>query len=92
MRSAYPMDLFRDCIPEEETHNIEKSHKCNQCEYASTQGFNLKRHLMKYSGEKSHKCNRCEYASSQSSNLKTHMGHFPQDGENEQNLSFLFFF
>ena len=46
MRDVYPMDLFRDCLPDEETSAVEKSQKCNQCEYASTNGSSLKRHLM----------------------------------------------
>ena len=70
---AYPMELFRGCIPEEETHSGKKFHKCKQCEYETPTGNNLIRHLRKHSGEKSYICDQCEYASSQSSNLKTHM-------------------
>ena len=56
-----------------ETVNKEKSHKCNQCEYASSNASSLKTHLKMHSGEKSNKCNQCNYASSHASALKTHL-------------------
>ena len=52
---------------------VQKSNKCNQCEYASSQGSNLRRHLKTHSGEKANKCNQCDYASSQASSLRTHL-------------------
>ena len=51
----------------------EKSHKCNQCDYASIQAGNLKRHLKMHSGEKSNKCNQCDFASSQAGHLRAHL-------------------
>ena len=54
-------------------HSGEKSNKCNQCGYASSQAVHLRTHLKIHSGEKSNKCNQCDYASSQASKLKRHM-------------------
>ena len=51
----------------------EKPNKCNQCDFASSQAGNLRRHLKTHSGEKSNKCNQCGYASSQAGNLRTHL-------------------
>ena len=45
-------------------HIVQKSNKCNQCEYASFYASALKTHLKIHSGEKSNKCNLCDYASS----------------------------
>ena len=39
-------------------HSGEKSNKCNQCDYASSNADHLRTH----SGEKSHKCNQYQYA------------------------------
>ena len=50
-----------------------KSHKCNQCDYASSIAGNLSRHLKTHSGEKSNKCNQCDYASSQVGHLRRHL-------------------
>ena len=50
----------------------EKTNKCHQCDFASSQSGTLKRHLKTHTGEKSNKCNQCDYASSQPSNLKIH--------------------
>ena len=38
-----------------------RRHKCNQCDYSTSQKSNLKTHLMKHSGEKPNKCNQCDY-------------------------------
>ena len=51
----------------------EKSNKCNQCNYASSQKSNLRTHLKSLSGEKSKKCNLCDYASSHAGHLRTHL-------------------
>ena len=37
------------------TDKVIKSNKCKQCDYASSQAGNLRRHLKKHSGEKSNK-------------------------------------
>ena len=50
-----------------------RPNKCNQCEYASSEAGNLRRHLRTHSGEKSNKCNQCNYASSDASNLRNHL-------------------
>ena len=54
------------------THSGEKSNKCNQCDYASSQTGHLITHMKTHRGEKLNKCNQCEYASSQASNLRQH--------------------
>ena len=51
----------------------EKSNKCNQCDFASSQAGDLKRHLTTHSGEKSNKCNQCDYVSSQAGDLRKHL-------------------
>ena len=54
-------------------HSGEKTNKCNQCDFVSSQASNLRRHLKTHSGEKSNKCNQCDYASSYASHLRTHL-------------------
>ena len=39
----------------------EKSNKCNQCDYASSQAGNLRAHLKTHNWEKSNKCNPVSY-------------------------------
>ena len=60
------------------THIVEKSNKCNQCDYASSFASHLRTHLKIHNGKKSHKCNQCDYVSYQSGHsrvyLKTHTG------------------
>ena len=53
--------------------NKENSHKCNQCEYASSYASSLRTHLKMHSGEKSNKCNQCDYVSFEASNLRRHL-------------------
>ena len=60
-------------IPKKKTDSAIKSHKCNQCNYASSQSSNLKTHFKRHSGEKLHKCKQCNYASSYAGTLRTHM-------------------
>ena len=55
------------------THSGEKSNKCNECNYASSQAGDLRKHLEKHSGEKSNKCNECKLALYWASNLGTHL-------------------
>ena len=53
--------------------NVIKSHKCNQCNFASSRAGSLRRHLKMHSGEKSNKCNQCDYASSCAGHLRRHL-------------------
>ena len=46
-----------------------ESHKCNQCDFASSRADGLRMHLKRHCGEKSNNCNQCYFASSQVSNL-----------------------
>ena len=41
-------------------HSGERSKKCYQCDFASSQAANLRLHLKTHSGEKSNKCNQCD--------------------------------
>ena len=54
-------------------HSGEKSNKCNQRHYASSDEGNLRRHLRTHSGEKSNKCNQCDFASPWAGNLRQHL-------------------
>ena len=51
----------------------QKSNKCNQCEYASSNASNIKRHLKTHSGEKTNKCNQCDFAFSRVDVLRRHL-------------------
>ena len=53
--------------------NVIKSHKCNQCNYASSYKSHLRNHLKTHSGEKSNKCNQCDFASFYARALRTHL-------------------
>ena len=55
------------------THSGEKSNKCNQCDYASSQAGHLETHLEMHSGEKSNKCSQCDFTCSQAFNLRRHL-------------------
>ena len=54
-------------------HSAEKSNKCNQCDYASSQVGHLRTHLKTHSGENPNKCKRCDYESSRADNLRPHL-------------------
>ena len=51
----------------------EKSNKCYQCGFASSDASTLRRHLKTHSGEKTNKCNQCDYKSSRAYVLRTHL-------------------
>ena len=53
--------------------NVTKSNKCNQCDFASSQAGDLRKHLKTHSGEKANKCNQCNYASAEASDLRRHL-------------------
>ena len=63
--TEYPL-MTKTCL-------LKRSNKCNQCEYASSQASNLRRHLKAHTGEKSNKCNQCDYASSVACHLRRHL-------------------
>ena len=54
------------------TDHAIKSHKCNQCDYASSHAGHFRAHLKMHSGEKSNRCNQCDFASSYSNALRAH--------------------
>ena len=54
-----------------QTHTGEKSHKCDQCAFASSQAGHLRIHLKTHTVEKENICNQCDHACS--SNLRTHI-------------------
>ena len=60
-------------IMKKTSDNNIKSHKCKQCDYASSHASHLKTHLKSHSGEKPNKCNQCDFASSYATALKDHM-------------------
>ena len=56
------------------TDNIDiiKSHKCNQCDYASSHRGHLRNHLKTHSGENTNECDQCDFASYQAGDLRRH--------------------
>ena len=60
-------------ILKKDTDNVIKSHKCNQCDYASSRADVLRKHIKIHSEEKSNKCNQCEFACSDPSSLRRHL-------------------
>ena len=58
--------------------NVIRSHKCNQCNYASSYKGHLRNNLKTHSGEKSNKCNQCDFTCSDPrsfwKHFKTHNG------------------
>ena len=58
-----------------------KSHRCSQCDYASSDADVVRSHVIAQSGEKSQNCNKCEYLVSHANTLKVHMKVHP--GEND---------
>nr|XP_027204656.1 zinc finger protein 808-like [Dermatophagoides pteronyssinus] len=50
-----------------------KRHKCDQCQYSTTDKSNLKKHVRIHSGDKRYKCKQCEYATSDKSALQRHI-------------------
>ena len=80
VKQMQPMQLctfswrpFKGTFKNLKMHSGEKSNKCNQCDYASSQERNLRTHLKTHSGEKLNKCNQCDYASSRSDGLRRHL-------------------
>ena len=63
----------------------EKSNKCNQCDYQSSEAGNLKRHLKMHSGEKSYKWNQCNYTSYRVGDLKKHLKMHSGERQNKCN-------
>ena len=57
----------------EEKNSGEKSNRCNQCDYASSQADNLRSLLKTCIEEKSNKWNKCEFGCSDPSSLRSHM-------------------
>ena len=54
-------------------YNVEKSDKCNLCDFASSRSCHLRTHLKKHTGEKPKKCNLCDLASFHANNLTRHL-------------------
>ena len=54
-------------------NDVRTAHKCNQCEYTSSQVGHLRVHLKIHTGEKLNKCNRCDFASSLAGSLRRHL-------------------
>ena len=68
--------ICRVCIVGELTmhlqmHTREKSHKCDQCAFASSQAGHFRIHFKTHTVEKENICSQCDHACS--SNLRTHI-------------------
>ena len=63
---------MKDPMTVTKTGQGNKSNKCNQCDYASSQKGTLMRHFKTHSGEKLNKCNLCDFASAQANDLIRH--------------------
>ena len=63
--------------------NTDKSHKCNQCDFAYSRTGHSRRYLKTHSREKSNKCNQCDNASSQAADFRKHLK--MHSGENQTN-------
>ena len=50
---------------ETEENDVEKSNKCNHCDYATSYASALRTRLKTHRGEKTNKCSQCEFASFQ---------------------------
>ena len=66
-------DEEEEYLDKDEEVDGEKSNKCSQCDYASSQVGHLRRHLKTHSGEKPNKCNQCDFASTEAGNLRRHL-------------------
>ena len=51
----------------------ERSNKCNQCNYTSSDAGNLRRHSKMHSGEKPNKCKQCNSAFPRADHLIRHL-------------------
>ena len=71
------VDLFSknsETVPSRKNTNVEeKSNKCNQCDYASSQASNLRTHLKTHSGEKRNKCSQCDFAFTLAGDFRRHL-------------------
>ena len=92
VKQMQPMQLctfswrpFKGTFKNLKMHSGEKSNKCNQCDYASSQERNLRTHLKTHSGEKLNKCSQCDYASSRSDVLRTHLKAHNREKSNKCN-------
>ena len=52
---------FEEEALKEQVQVRQKSRKCNQCNYVSSDPSSLRVHLKTHSGEKKNKCSQCEY-------------------------------
>ena len=86
MQPVWPCLLWSKNIEiTSKTHTREKSNKCNQCDYVSSQTSNLKTHLKTHIGEKSKKCSQYDYASSHAGHLRTHLKIHSREKSNKCN-------
>ena len=67
--------LFEDTLKKHSGE--EKTNKCSQCNNASSEASNLRRHMSTHTGEKTNKCNQCDVAFSQADTLREHLELFP---------------
>ena len=54
-------------------HTGEKPHKCDLCDYRTSDHNSLRRHRMRHTGQRPYQCPHCQYSCIQSISYKNHL-------------------
>ena len=61
------------CTGRQFEETVEKTYKCDHCDFTYVQSVNLRTHLKSHSGEKAYKCSQCDFAYIQAGNFRKHL-------------------